>query len=294
MYVIIGANGQTGSATVRHLLNEGAPVKAIVRKPDQVARWTKAGAEVAVADLLDTDALAEVFRGAYGVYVMNPPAYGEPEIFSYASRVHASLITAAETANIPHVVALSSVGAQHIDGTGNIKTTHDLERRLARSKVPATIVRAANFMENWSWSLQRVTSEGILTSMFSPVSRRLPMVSVADIGRVAGEQLLAGNDAPSMIELHGPKDYSPTDAAAALSELIGRPVEAVPVPDDKWSAIFAESGFSPNAVEAFCELYRGFNSGHTAFESRGVTIRGETTLLNALRDLMLSKEINRE
>jgi uncharacterized protein YbjT (DUF2867 family) len=286
MYVIIGANGQTGSATVRHLLNEGAPVKAIVRKPDQVARWTKAGAEVAVADLLDTDALAEVFRGAYGVYVMNPPAYGEPDIFAYASRVHASLITAAETANIPHVVALSSVGAQHIDGTGNIKTTHDLERRLTRSKVPATIVRAANFMENRSWSLQRVTSEGILTSMFSPVSRRLPMVSVVDIGRVAGEQLLASTEAPPLIELHGPTDYSPNDAAAGLSEFVGRPVQAVVVPNNQWDAIFAEAGFSPNAVEAFCEMYCGFNNGHVAFEGRGITVHGETTLLEAIRNLV--------
>ncbi|KQY15699.1 hypothetical protein ASE23_25560 [Rhizobium sp. Root73] len=289
MYAITGANGQTGSATVRHLLSKGASVKAIVRKPDQVARWIDAGAEVAVVNLLDTDALANACRGAHGVYLINPPAYGEPDIFAHSARVHASLIAATETADVSHVVALSSVGAQHADGTGNIRTTHDLEHRLARFKVPATIVRAANFMENWSWSLQRVTSEGILTSMFSPVSKRLPMVSVADIGRVAGEQLLAGTDAPSLIELHGPKDYSPNDAAAALSELVGRPVEAVPVPDNQWSAIFAEAGFSPNAVEAFCELYRGFNSGHTAFESRGVTIRGETTLLEALRDLIISK-----
>ena len=289
MYAITGANGQTGSAAVRHLLRKGASVKAIVRKPDQVARWTEAGAEVAVVDLLDTDALANAFRGAHGVYLMNPPAYGEPDIFAYSARVHESLIAATETAEVSHAVALSSVGAQHADGTGNIKTTHDLERRLARSKVPATIVRAANFMENWSWSAQHVISDGILPSMFSPVSRRLPMVSVADIGSVAGELLLAGNDAPSLIELHGPKDYSPNDAAAALSELIGRPVEAVSVPDDKRGAIFAEAGFSPNAVEAFCELYRGFNSGHTAFENRGVTTRGETTLLDALRDLIVSK-----
>lgn len=286
MYVITGANGQTGSAAVRHLLKKGAPVKAIVRKPEQVARWTEAGAEVAVVDLLDTDALAEVFRGANGVYLMNPPAYGELDIFAYSARVHASLIAAAENAAISHVVALSSVGAQHTDGTGNIKTTHDLERRLARSKVPATIVRAANFMENWSWSLKRVASEGILTSMFSPVSRRLPMVSVADIGRVAGEQLLASTEAPPLIELHGPTDYSPNDAAAGLSEFVGRPVQAVVVPTNQWDAIFSETGFSPNAVEAFCEMYRGFNNGHVAFEGRGVTVHGETTLLEAIRNLV--------
>jgi uncharacterized protein YbjT (DUF2867 family) len=285
MYVITGANGQTGSAAMRHLLKTGAAVKAIVRKPDQVAHWTEAGAEVGVVDLLDTDALAETFRGAHGVYLMNPPAYAEPDIFAHAARVHDSLIAAAETAEVPHVVALSSVGAQHVDGTGNIKTTHDLELRLARSEIPVTIVRAANFMENWAWSLQRVASEGILPSMFLPVSKRLPMVSAADIGRVSAEQLLAGADAPPLIELHGPQDYSPADTAAALSDLVGRPVEATPVPEEQWSAIFASAGFSSNAAEAFCELYRGFNSGHTVFEGRGVTVRGETTLLEALRAL---------
>ncbi|QRM47228.1 NmrA family NAD(P)-binding protein [Rhizobium sp. BG4] len=283
MYAITGANGQTGSAAMRYLLKKNVPVKAILRKMEQGQLWIEAGAEVAVVDLLDTDALINAFRGARGAYLMNPPAYADPDIFGHSAAVHASLIAAAEAAALSHVVALSSVGAQHTDGTGNIKTTHDLERRLTVSKVPATIVRAANFMENWSWSLERVNSDGVLLSMFSPLSRRLPMVSVMDVGRVVGEQLLAGTAAPSLIELHGPKDYSPNDAASALSEILGRPVEAVLLPPACWNEVFAKAGFSTNAIKAFCELYRGFNNGHTAFEGRGVTMRGETTLSDALR-----------
>ena len=50
---------------------------------------------------------------------------------------------------------------------------------------------------------------GVLPSMFSPVTRALPMVSVQDIGRVAAELLMAGPDAEPLVELHGPRDYSP-------------------------------------------------------------------------------------
>lgn len=282
MYVITGANGQTGSAALRYLLKNGCEVKAVVRKPEQAARWIAAGAEVVIADLLDTGALTKAFGGARGAYLMNPPAYAEPDIFAHAARVHTSLIAATEAAGFDHVVALSSVGAQHAEGTGNIKTTHDLESRLARSTLRVTVLRAANFMENWAWSLQRLRSDCILPSMLKPVSRKVPMVSVADIGKIAADQLLLGAGAPPLIELHGPDDYSPDDAAAVLSEFIGRTAKAVAVPEEEWNRIFEHGGFSPSAAAAFCEMYHGFNSGHVAFEGSGVTLRGETSLSTAL------------
>ena len=111
MYVVTGANGQTGRHVVRALLAHGAHVRAVVRRPEQVSAWQAAGAETVVADLVDEDALADAFAGARGVYFMNPPAYTAPDIFSAAAAVHAAEITAAERARVEHIVALSSVAA---------------------------------------------------------------------------------------------------------------------------------------------------------------------------------------
>ena len=55
---------------------------------------------------------------------------------------------AAKDAGLPHLVLLSSVGAQHADGTGPVKTLHYAERRF-RELPGFTSLRAAYFVENW-------------------------------------------------------------------------------------------------------------------------------------------------
>ncbi len=274
MYVVTGANGQTGSNVLRTLLKHKVPARALVRRSEQADVWRKAGAEAVIVDLADASALADAFTGATGVYLMNPPAYSVPDIFEAAASVHAAEISAAEQAEVQHIVALSSVGAQHDHGTGNILTTHDLETQLLRSWVPSTVLRAANFIENWAWSLKPALETGVLPSMFLPVTRALPMVSVQDIGRVAAELLMAGPDAGPLVELHGPRDYSPEDAADALSRLTGKPVVAVATPESEWGHMFRANGFSESAIEAFCAMYRGFNSGRVAFSDGNVAVRG--------------------
>ncbi len=286
MYVVTGANGQTGSNVLKTLLAHNVPARALVRRREQADAWRKAGAEAMMVDLADAATLASAFAGATGVYLMNPPSYSAPDIFKAAAAVHAAQIAAAEQAEVQHIVALSSVGAQHDHGTGNILTTHDLENRLLGSRVPSTVLRAANFLENWAWSLRPALETGVLPSMFAPVTRALPMVSVQDIGRVAAELLMEGPGAGPLVELHGPRDYSPEDAADALSRVTGKPVVAVATPETEWGETFRASGFSESASDAFCAMYRGFNSGWVAFGNADVAVRGRIGLEAVLKGLV--------
>ena len=289
MFVVTGANGQTGSAAMRHLLTGGHRVRGVVRREEQCAAWREAGAEAVVADLGDSRAMAACFDKAQGAYLMNPPAYAEPDLFEHAARVHTALIAAAEVAGVAHVVALSSVGAQHDSGTGNIHTTRDLEVRLAASSLRATVLRAANFIENWAWSLDALACGDVLPSMFAPVERALPMVSARDVGRVAAELLIAGGAAPPLVELHGPRDSSPNDVAAALARMLGRPIATRATPEAEWPSVFRASGMSESAVTAFCDMYRGFNDGRVAFSGDGITEHGVIGL-DVVLDALISRD----
>lgn len=286
MFVVTGASGQTGTAVMRRLLERGQPVRAVVRREEQAAFWRALGAEAVVADLANATAMSAALAGADGAYLMNPPAYMAPDILARARAVHGSLIHAAGRAKVAHVVALSSVGAQYAQGTGNILTTHDLEAQLARSDLPSTRLRAANFIDNWAWAIGATRTTGELPSMLLPTRRPIPMVAAADIGRVAADLLMEGPAAANLVELHGPSDYSPDDAAIALSELLDRPVSAKPVPESEWPSAFRGSGFSASAVDAFCDMYRGFNNGLIAFDGTGVTRRGTIDLRDALAALI--------
>ena len=64
MYVVTGANGQTGSNVLKTLLKHNVPSRALVRRPEQAAAWRKAGAEAVMVDLADASALADAFAGA--------------------------------------------------------------------------------------------------------------------------------------------------------------------------------------------------------------------------------------
>lgn len=286
MYIITGALGQTGQAALESLLNAGARVRAIVRREDPLLDgWRARGVQVAFADLLDTAALSQAMQGAQGAYLMNPPAYAVPDLFAHARRTHASLLEAATAANVPHVVALSSIGAQHAQCTGNILTTHDFEEQLARHPGAVTVLRAPNFMENFAWSLEPVLRSGVLPAMFAPIDRKLPMASAIDVGRAAARLLLAPAEGWRRVELHGPAEYSAQDAAQVLARLLGKPVRCEAVPQPAWAEVFRSIGFPPTTVSGFCEMFEAFNNGLMCFEGDPVE-RGAIDLEQALAPLV--------
>ncbi len=94
-----------------------------------------------------------------------------------------------------------------------------------------------------------------------------------------------------IVELHGPADYSPDDAAHALSLLLDRPIEAIPATDTDWSSNMLDKGFPKITVGAFVEMFAGFNSGHIAFEECHERLHGQVSLHDALSAvLQLSRD----
>lgn len=111
-------------------------------------------------------------------------------------------------------------------------------------------------------------------------------MAAADIGRIAADLLIERAEAPDIVGLHGPTDYSPDYAAAVLSELFDRPVLAKLAAEDEWPNVFRGSGFSKSAVDAFCGMYRGFNNGLVSFECSGITKRATIDLRDTLAALI--------
>lgn len=278
MHVVVAAAGKTGRHVVESLLQSGEKVLGIVRKPDQADELRALGADAAIADVNDFLALTESFQGAASVYLLNPPAYDAADLFDAAARTHEIMIRAAENAKVGRIVALSSVGAQHTFGTGNILTTNDFESQLAKVSTSVTILRAANFIDNWAWVLPAVLEQGVLPSMYLPLDRRIASVASEDIGREAAALMCEGGARRRIIELHGPAEYSPNDAAESFSRALGRTISAFAVPRDNWVQTFLEQGMPDMTAHAFAEMYDGFNSGLIAFEGRHEDRRGSVTL----------------
>jgi uncharacterized protein YbjT (DUF2867 family) len=173
MNVVVGVTGQTGAAVAHTLLERGASVRVIVRDAAKGAAWKTRGAEVAVANLTDATALTQAFVGATAAYVINPPVYTSADMFTDARVVIDAVRQAAETARLPKLVVLSSVGAHVPSGTGNIRTTWMIEQQIGQLSIPVTFIRAAWFMENWAPVAPVVKSNGVLPSFLSPLDRAI-------------------------------------------------------------------------------------------------------------------------
>lgn len=277
MYVVTGVTGRTGAIAAQALLEAGEPVRVVIRDPAKGAAWAAKGAEVAVADLGDREALTRALSGAWGAYLVSPPGYHLPDLFEQAGIVAEVVAQAIEASRLPKLVLLSSVGADQPAGTGVIATNHVTEQRLRRLDIPLTFLRASYFMENWTGAIHSVRTEGVLPSFLSPLDRAIPMVATQDIGVAAANALREHWQGVRAIALEGPVSYSPNDIAALLGHATRRPVHAQAVEPAAWAEALSHSPFSAPAIAGFIEMNQALNSGHISFDSDASVIRQQGT-----------------
>lgn len=265
MYIVSGATGQTGSVVAKTLLEKNLPVRVIVRRAEKAAELEKLGAEIAVADLQDADAVSEALKGGRVLYLMNPPNYQAEDLMAETDKVIEAFRAAIKNSALEKIVVLSSVGSQLSSGTGNILTTYKLEKAFENSEIPVTFIRAGSFMENWNAVLETAKTQGVLPSFYQPLDRKVPQVAAADIGRVAAEAMQKQTEGVEIIELAG-FWTSPEETAAAAAKVLGSEVQAVAVPREQWIEILSHHN-SPKNAASMVEMFDGFNSGHIKYET---------------------------
>ncbi|MGZ5967093.1 MAG: NmrA family NAD(P)-binding protein, partial [Polyangiales bacterium] len=243
------------------------------------------GAEVAVASLDDPSALTKALAGAEGAYLLLPPQPESTDSYADNARRAEGYAKAIDASGVKHVVFLSSIGAQLPSGTGPIVSVHDGEKTLSKTRAALTFVRAAYFMENWASSLFAL-EQGVLPTFLTP-GKPAPMIAAKDIGTTAAKALLEGGHGRTVIELAGPRDYTPEDVAAALSRVTGKPITLQQGPEDAIAAALMGAGLNAHWAELYREMIVGFNHGNVPWE-RGAAreVRGKTEIDEVLRQLV--------
>ena len=295
MFVVAGVSGHTGRVVAETLLERKQPVRVVVRDRAKGSSWESRGAEVAVASLEDAAASARAFQGAQGAYVLIPPRYQAEDPIAAQRPVVDAVAQAVKQSGIPHVVLLSSIGAQHATGTGPVRTLHYAEQAIGKAAKNITMLRAAYFLENWAAALGEAQTNGVLYSFVTP-GRALPMVAgegvrlirsstivppmtvvaTHDIGRVAAEALLDPARGTRIIELVGPRDWTPEDVARELAEVLGRDVRVQGLPLEAMVPAFTAAGMSAGTVKLFQEMTDAINHGRMEREGGRAELRRGT------------------
>ncbi|WP_040165314.1 NmrA family NAD(P)-binding protein [Microbacterium gorillae] len=284
MFVIAGATGRVGSAVARRLLQEGAEVRVLVRRPEDAAPWQERGAEVRQANLSDHDQLRAAVRGSAGFFVLLPFDLRSSDLDAHARSVTAAVAGAVSDEAIPAVAMLSSGGADRASGTGPIRGLHEVETALRATGTRLTALRPGHFQEKVTDVITYARASGRYPIFSRFPDRPRPMVATADIGDAAAQALLTPASRSEAVDVHGP-EVSELDLAADLGTALGCELMPEVIPEPAWAEVLTATGLSAHAAESVAELYRADDAGLLAPRGDRV-IQAQTPALHTIRRLV--------
>ncbi len=257
MIVVYGATGSTGTPLVKALVAAGRRVRVVARDVERARRAVGEGAEFVVGDIERPDTFSRALAGAERMYVAVGGPTGTLDLVSAES----ALIDAAKAAGVGHYVKVSGVDA-HPDGPARIQAIHGaIERHLAASGVPATVLRPNFFMQNFL-GLAGAIRNGALPMPTG--AARSALIDAGDIARVAEKVLTEDGHAGRTYTLTGPESLSHGDAARVLGEALGRPVQFIDLPGAAFCQGMVEAGLPRWFAELLTDVYvTAFAAGRT-------------------------------
>jgi uncharacterized protein YbjT (DUF2867 family) len=270
MYIIAGVTGHVGFAAAEFMLSLGQRIKVIVRDKNQGAKWAKQGAEVAVGNLEDIAFLTGALKGAKGAFLLLPPNFASVEILADQKKLSATMASAVKAAQVPHVVALSSNGADQAEGTGPIKGLYHFENALRASGAKVTAIRAGFFMENIGQAISAAKAAGIYPNLLPSQDIMMPMIATKDIGQLVAECLIAGPKT-EIVDLTGPA-YTVKQLSEKVSKALNKQIPIVDIPQSGWLDALINGGVPKQWAEQYVEMYQGMLSGK-------ITPKGDRTVI---------------
>lgn len=224
MIVITGATGNTGRVAAEALLAKGEKVRVVGRDASKLQTFVARGAEAATANMEDAASLTKALEGGTAAYVLIPPNPAAEDYRSFQGRVADAIALAVAQAKVPYVVTLSSIGAQHSEGTGPIAGLHSLEQKLNMLRgLNVLHVRADFFMENLLMSITPMRTFGMLPGGF-PADFAQGWIATKDIGGYIAKRIAARDfTGIATQEITGPRDIAPKEVASIIGQAIGKP-----------------------------------------------------------------------
>jgi len=255
MILITGAGGTVGTALVKELKGSDQTIRLTFRSKDKAEKAAAAGYDAVTLDYAQPETLRPAFDGVDCVFLLGTGVLGQAE-------GEINVVNAAKAAGVQKIVKLSMWGAdaEQYALAGMHRT---VERAIEASGLEWTFLRPNNFMQTFvTYEAESIRAEG---AFYLPAGEaKINHIDVRDIARVAARALTAPGHAGKAYNLSGPKAISYTEAAAILSETLGKPVRYVAVSDDAAKSAMIAGGAPELYADYLIELYQYFRAGGAA------------------------------
>ena len=249
MILVTGSAGKTGRAIAQALVKGRKPVRALVHRPDQVARLEALGVDdVLVGDMLDLASVARAVQGVRAIYHIAPNV--NPDEVT----IGRIIINAARSANVERFVFHSVLHPQ-IEAMPHHWQKLRVEEMLFESGLFFTILQPTIYMQNILAHWDQIITNGNYPVPYSPESR-LSMVDLDDVAQVAVMALTEAGHQSAIYELVGVSAMSQTDIAHMLSEQLHRPVTVKIVSREDWERNARASGLGEFQIATLIKMFQ--------------------------------------
>src|SRR6185312_1116044 len=236
-----GSVGSTAQTAIATLLEQGHPVRAMVRKLDARAdRLRDMGAEVVVADMLDLIAVRAAMQGCSVMYFTMSIS---PNYLEAATNV----AVAAKNLGVKAFVNLSQMTVSQMSETETTSSPQQKQHWLAEqmlrwSGLPVVYLRPTAFFDGMFLvqGVKGIRDDDVIRLPFA--DGKTALIAGADVG-VAAAAVMAEPEPHigKVYELTGPRSLTMAEYAQEFSGALGRTIRYVNVPPALWEAKLHEA-----------------------------------------------------
>jgi len=223
--LVTGAAGTLGRRIVNNLVKKGIPVRALVRKAEQMDDLCHLGAEGVVGDMTDKASLVPAVVGVAGIIsaagVVISKGTDSPERVDFQG--NRDLIDLAVQANVRHFTLISMIGAQFVRSASVFPAKFHAEQYLRQSGLTWTVLRGGAFMPTYQQAWERGGKAGRY-DVVGNANKPVYFISPDDLADLALRSLWESGARAKTLDIANDEALTAPDVAAIHSRLFNRPI----------------------------------------------------------------------
>lgn len=251
--LLTGANGRTGRAILKAMVEHDIPVRAFIRKDSQAEELKALGAaETIVGDFLNDASIRAAVKGVGKVLHVGPPMH--PDEIGISKR----FLEAAKAAEVAHFIYYSVMHPVRRE-VRHHRLKLDVEESVIESGLPYTIVQPSRYMQHLESIWLQVTGEGVHAMPFS-VEQQFNVVDLRDLADACAVIASSDKHFYATYELAGPQRLSQADMASIISNVLNKPVKAAAVPFPEMEAKARAKGADDDRVQQMLTMNKHYDA----------------------------------
>ena len=241
--LVTGATGTIGREVTKHLAGQGASVRAAVRDRTKARKQFGDEIELVAFTFEDKGGFADALENVEKVFLLPPLIPNQVEVTN-------AFVDAAQSAGVRHIVKLSAIGVgTETFAVGDWHAAN--ECHIRNSGLEFTFLRPNSFMQNFINYFP--PHDGVIYLPWG--NGRASFVDARDIAAVAVRALTTEVHKNKIYTLTGPTALSIDEVAHTLSDVAGREIKYVDVPESAARDAMLNAAMAGWQVDSLMELH---------------------------------------